>query len=220
MGSSPPSVNDLIHPYWARVIINIDPLPVCALTGWWDKSLSLCFIQWSFQRRTPHRVWGQPINAPSISYTLPNSVFECQDLRSLWWLDFDFDHSPPWTPVTSELGQMGLARFFFHSPSERTGWQIKMLFFSGFGRSDAWRHGEMGGTFLRDHKRWTCWCLMTAPREVTPPLRSLAPSFFLLETNAKIIWSILKKNKNLENYIFSFNDLTAFIYCFTCSVDH
>lgn len=220
MGSSPPSVNDLVHPYWARVIINIDPLPVCALTGWWDKSLSLCFIQWSFQRRTPHRVWGQPINAPSISYTLPTSVFECQDLRSLWWLDFDFDRSPPWTPVTSELGQMGLARFFFHSPSERTGWQIKMLFFSGFGRSDAWRHGEMGRTFLQDHKRWTCWCLMTAPREVTPPLRSLAPSFFLLETNAKIIWSILKKNKNLENYIFSFNDLTAFIYCSTCSVDH
>lgn len=220
MGSSPPSVNDLVHPYWARVIINIDPLPVCALTGWWDKSLSLCFIQWSFQRRTPHRVWGQPINAPSISYTLPTSVFECQDLRSLWWLDFDFDRSPPWTPVTSELGQMGLARFFFHSPSERTGWQIKMLFFSGFGRSDAWRHGEMGRTFLQDHKRWTCWCLMTAPREVTPPLRSLAPSFFLLETNAKIIWFILKKNKNLENYIFSFNDLTAFIYCSTCSVDH
>lgn len=70
MGSSPPSVNDLIHPFWARVIINIDHLPVYALISpvWWDKSPSLCFIQWSFQQRTQQHVWGQPITAPSIWY--------------------------------------------------------------------------------------------------------------------------------------------------------
>lgn len=56
----------------------------------------------------------------------------------------------------------------------------------------------------------------SSPRGDSPAQIWLARSlFFLLETNAKIIWSILEKNKNLENYVFSFSDLTAFICCFT-----
>lgn len=112
-------------------------------------------------------------------------------------------------PCTSELGHMGLARFFFHSPSERTSWQTQTcVLFRGWRKRcmKAWREGR--DFFTRS---WEVNMLMfddSSPRGDSPLLShrspSLPPSCFLAWTSCYLFSS----GDKCENHLIYFGEKT------------